>query len=79
MKIQFDASEYTLLESEADLLTHYSAPVEGIYRPQPYMTPDKYPCMFKEICILDNPRGADKVILSFIYDFEKEYEHHIQD
>jgi hypothetical protein len=69
MIIQFDASEYTMIENEEDFHGHYPREKEGHYRPQPWIKPDKYPCLFKELTIMNNPQGADHVILTYIYDF----------
>lgn len=69
MNIQFDASDYILLKSEEDLLYHYPKHVYGTYRPQPWSTPYQYPCLFKEICVMDNSNGPDHAMLTYIYDF----------
>ena len=75
MIIQFDASEYTLLNSEEDLFAQYPKRRENMneYRPQPWLGPDKYPCLFRQEAIINNPWGADHAVLSYIYDFTEIY------
>lgn len=75
MIIQFDASEYRLLTAEEDLISWYPKRRENMneYRPQPWNWPDKYPCLFKEEAIINNPWGADHAVLGYIYDFTEIY------
>ena len=67
--VQFDAGDYILLTCENDLLNYYSKPVYGKYNPQPYSEPERYPCLFIQVCIMHNPNGPDQAVLSYIYDF----------
>lgn len=65
MKIDF--TEWTLLESEGDLVYHYPKHVYGTYRPQPWLEPHSYPCFFKEVAIIDNSNGPDHAVLAYLY------------
>lgn len=65
----YSTQGWQLLNSEADLLSHYPAPLEGYNRLQPYRAPDKYPCLFKEIAEIERRSGPDQAVLAYIYDY----------
>jgi hypothetical protein len=58
------------LNSEDELLAVYPKHVWGTYRPQPWSTPEKYPCLYKELAVMDNSNGSDHAMLAFIYDYK---------
>lgn len=62
---------WTRLDSEEDLLYHYPLHVWGTYRPQPYRKPERYPCLFHEVAVVDRSNGPDYAMLAYIYDFEE--------
>jgi hypothetical protein len=57
--------------NEEELLSEYPKHVYGTYRPQPWSHPEKYPCLWKEIAVMNNSNGSDHVMLAYIYDFEE--------
>lgn len=69
LKIQFDPADqgYVLYRTETEFLGYYPKPLYGHYRPQPWHAPDRYPVFARELATLDNPNGADHVILSYLY------------
>jgi hypothetical protein len=71
--LKFDADEqgWIRLDSYEDFLGFYPPMKYGHYRPQPHMTPEKYPCYFKEVAFHYVTNGADESVLAFIYDFDE--------
>jgi len=62
--------QWVLINDEEQFLMYYPEHVRGTYRPQPYYTPEKYPCLCLEIATMNNNNGHDHVMIAYIYDFE---------
>lgn len=65
------SDDYELANDEAHFLSYYPKPMKGRYSPQPYCYPDKYPCLFKEVCTNYVSNGPDEAIIHYEYDFKE--------
>jgi hypothetical protein len=63
---------WNLYYTEEQFLQHYPKHIYGKYIPQPYYEPERYPCLATEIATMNNPGGADHVMIAYIYDIVDE-------
>ena len=68
--MNIDLTGWEKLESEEHLCRLYPLPKYGHYRPQPYYEPDRYPCWYKEIAVIDRWNGPDEAVLAYLYEVQ---------
>ena len=66
------SDEWELIKDSNVWYGRYPRPKYGCYRPQPSSTPDKFPCLMREITVSYNCNGPDDSVVVFEYDFEEE-------
>ena len=71
MMFKITTDDYILIKSHEEFLEVYPPTKRGEYRPQPANSPDVYPCLIKQLAIMDNPNGADFAIINIEHDFEE--------
>lgn len=71
LKFDADDQDWIRLNSQEDFLRQFPPLKYGEYRPQPHMTPDRYPCYMQVVAFHYVSNGPDESVVAFIYDFDE--------